>query len=416
MANMNSTFNPKLFIKIWIAFYIVIYSFPYPFSHIPLLSDLLLKYIVAVRDEFTFLIARSVLGHSDFIKPQNNGSGDTTFDYIELISFPIIALILAVFVLVLFRKKPWITKLFSWSLIYARYHVGLILISYGVAKFMAGQFPGPSIYTLEQTFGESSPMGLAWRFFGYSDTYKIFMGLSEVSAGILLLFRRTAVLGALLAIAVTTNIVLVNFSFDVPVKIMSSHLLIFSILILSPSIKVLLDFFILQKPAKLQTPGIYWKTKTQHRLWLGGKLLFAVLIPLMMIVGHFTAQTLMKRSSNQWEGAYSFSQNNLPDSAGVYWTNVIIDQKSLSVKTSGKNSHYYTIKDVNEDGEIHFVRTGKQEDPYLLKIIENPDGQYQFLVTLGNKEMDINTNRKMKSDYFLMQRGFNWVNEYPLNR
>ncbi|WP_439489675.1 hypothetical protein [Algoriphagus sp.] len=413
---MKSTFSPRLFLKTWIASYIVVYAFPSPFNFIPFLHEILLKYIVAVRDEITTVIARLVLGQPDFKKPQMNGSGDTTFNYLELISFPLIALLLTILVLIIFRKKPWISKLFSWSIIYARYYVGLILISYGVAKFMIGQFPSPGIYTLEQTFGESSPMGLAWRFFGYSDTYKIFMGLSEVSAGLLLLFRRTAVLGALMSVAVTTNIVLVNFSFDVPVKLMSSHLLFFSLLILLPSLKVLLDFFILQKPTRLYTPGIVWKTRAQRKLWIAGKLIFAVLLPLMLISGHFLSQTMRARKLNQWEGAYTFSQNNLPDSAGVYWTNVMIDQNSMNVKTSGKNDHYYTIEDFNEEGEIYFVRSANQEDPYFLKILENSVGEYQLLVTLGEQQMDITATRKKKSDYLLMNRGFNWINEYPFNR
>lgn len=413
---MNSTFRPKLFLKTWIAFYIVVYAFPTPFSHIPYFNEFILKYIVAIRDAFTILIARSVLGHPDFVKPPMNGSGDTSFHYMELVSFPILALILAVLMLIFFRKKPWLTKVFSWSLIYARYHVGLILISYGVIKFMIGQFPSPGIYTLEQTFGDSSPMGLAWRFLGYSDTYKAFMGLSEVTAGFLLLFRRTATLGALLSIAVTTNIVLVNFSFDVPVKLMSSHLLFFSILILLQSAKALIDFFILQKPSRLQTPAIAWKTSSQRNLWLAGKILFAGLLPLFMVAGHFIAQPMMRRRANPWEGAYTFSQNNLPDSAGVYWTNVMIDQNRLEVKTSGKNNHYYTIQDYNEDGDIYFVSRGKQEDPHLLQILETPDGEYQLLVTLGEKQTDITAKRKKRSDYLLMQRGFNWVNEYPFNR
>lgn len=413
---MNPTFNPKLFPKTWLAFYIVIYAFPFPFSYIPYLNEFLLKYLVAIRDEFTIRIARIVLGNPDYVKPPMNGSGDTTFNYMELVSFPLMALFMAVAVLIIFRKKPWVTKLYSWSLIYARYYVGLILISYGVAKFMIGQFPSPGIYTLEQTFGESSPMGLAWRFFGYSDTYKIFMGLSEITAGFLLLFRRTAVLGALMSIAVTTNIVLVNFSFDVPVKLMSSHLLFFSILILLPSVKVLLEFFILQRPTRLVTPGINWKTKTQRNLWFGAKLVFAGLIPLLMIVGHFLSQSYRRGTINEWEGAYTATQSNLPESAGVYWTNVMIEQNRLDVKTSGKNSHYYTIRDYNEDGDIYFIRTDKQEEPYLLKIKENEDGEYQLLVSMGEKLMDVTTTRKQRKDYPLIQRGFNWINEYPFNR
>ncbi|WP_255505109.1 hypothetical protein [Algoriphagus sp. Y33] len=39
---------------------------------------------------------------------------------------------------------------------------------------------------------------------------------------------------------------------------------------------------------------------------------------------------------------------NLPDSAGAYWTQVMIAQNRIYVKTSGKNEHYYTIENFDE--------------------------------------------------------------------
>jgi hypothetical protein len=65
-------------------------------------------------------------------------------------------------------------------------------------------------------------MGLAWTFLGFSKAYNYFMGIAEAGGGLLLLFRRTAIFGVLLSMIVTSNIVAINFCFDVPVKLYSS--------------------------------------------------------------------------------------------------------------------------------------------------------------------------------------------------
>lgn len=57
-------------------------------------------------------------------------------------------------------------------------------------------------------------MGLLWNFIGASAAYTIFTGVAEVLGGLLLVARRTALLGALVCIGVMSNVVLLNFSYD----------------------------------------------------------------------------------------------------------------------------------------------------------------------------------------------------------
>ncbi|MFY9224894.1 MAG: hypothetical protein WAQ98_19635, partial [Blastocatellia bacterium] len=68
---------------------------------------------------------------------------------------------------------------------------------------------------LIQPFGDASPMGLAWTFMGASYSYNFFAGMGEMLAGFLLIFPQTATLGALVAIGVISNIVMLNFSYDI---------------------------------------------------------------------------------------------------------------------------------------------------------------------------------------------------------
>src|SRR5262249_15206059 len=95
---------------------------------------------------------------------------------------------------------------------------------------------------------DSSPMGLLWTFMGFSKPYTVFAGLSETIGGVLLFFRRTATLGAMILVAVIGNIVLMNFSYDVPVKIFSSNLLLMALFLLAPDLSRIANVVVLNRP------------------------------------------------------------------------------------------------------------------------------------------------------------------------
>ncbi|GAB3523403.1 DoxX family protein [Emticicia fontis] len=101
-----------------------------------------------------------------------------------------------------------------------RMYLAWIIMSYGLAKVFAGQFP-QLMANMDARMAELSPMRVAWAFFGYSKGYQIFLGWGEVIPAFLLLFRRTALLGALLMVVVMLNVWLVNIFFDVCVKLNS---------------------------------------------------------------------------------------------------------------------------------------------------------------------------------------------------
>jgi hypothetical protein len=80
-------------------------------------------------------------------------------------------------------------------------------------------------------------MDALWAWMGISPAYNIYAGLAECIAGFLLFFRRTTPLGALAAAAVLSNVVMMNFAYDVPVKILSTHLLLMSAFQLAPDLQ-----------------------------------------------------------------------------------------------------------------------------------------------------------------------------------
>jgi hypothetical protein len=83
---------------------------------------------------------------------------------------------------------------------------------------------------------------------GYSRAYSFCAGAIEVLAGLLLCFRRTATLGALIACGVLSNVAMLNLCYDVQLKSFSLHLLLIAFVILVPDLRRLADLFILNRP------------------------------------------------------------------------------------------------------------------------------------------------------------------------
>lgn len=119
------------------------------------------------------------------------------------------------------RKRPrasWVEPSLHLLL---RYSIILGLGSYAWAKLVPQQFPPLSGVSLEMRVGELAPPSLLWSFMQYSRPYSLFGGAMELVAILLLCFRRTTTLGALLCLVVMTNVMALNFMYDVTIKLYS---------------------------------------------------------------------------------------------------------------------------------------------------------------------------------------------------
>ncbi len=55
-------------------------------------------------------------------------------------------------------------------------------------------------------------------FFGRSYAYNIFIGLTELAVGVLVVFKRTRLIALLISLGVCLNIFIINFEFDLPMS------------------------------------------------------------------------------------------------------------------------------------------------------------------------------------------------------
>ena len=117
------------------------------------------------------------------------GSSDKAAYFIMVFIFLIFSLLVSVIWSFLEKNKAKYEKLNYWFFILLRYFLALTLLSYGLSKVFFTQFSEPSVRKLIQTFGQFTPMDLAWIFFGFSKGYQIFIGIGQIT-GALLLFSK----------------------------------------------------------------------------------------------------------------------------------------------------------------------------------------------------------------------------------
>jgi hypothetical protein len=178
-----------------------------------------------------------------------NGSGDTSWAWTQLWLFLGIAVIACVAWSVLDRRRKQYDRLAFWLRMIVRYYLAIVALSYGIIKLFALQMPFPTISQLATPLGDLLPMRFSWLFLGYSLPYQFFSGAMETVAGLLLLHRRTVTAGLFAATGAFLNVVMINLSYDVPVKLFSMHLLFASLFLLALDSKRLLGFLVLNKGA-----------------------------------------------------------------------------------------------------------------------------------------------------------------------
>jgi uncharacterized membrane protein YphA (DoxX/SURF4 family) len=248
--------------------YFVLYSFPYPFDLIPWLGgafgwDRLFSKMTLWTGAHIF----------HFQQPLSVRQGDSL--YVWTLNFVVIALSALVVCLwsVLDRQRQDYRYLRQWLWLYVRVCLGLILIGYGAIKVVKVQFSDLALWRLMETYGESSSMGLLWSFMGYSKTYNLFTGLVEFTAGALLFIPRVASLGALLSIGAMMNVLVLNLSYDVPVKLYSFNYLLMGLFLISKESRRLLNVFVLNRSAEPSMDVPFFRRRWLNQCLLGGQVL-----------------------------------------------------------------------------------------------------------------------------------------------
>ncbi|HEY8379149.1 MAG TPA: hypothetical protein VIK91_21800, partial [Nannocystis sp.] len=225
---------------------------------IPVVEEPLTTAWMAVWAALTPVLGRLV-GIEGPIDTIPNGSSDMTWNYLQQLCYLVVAAVATIAWVARVRRQATYEAMLAWVRIVLRYGLSLMMFSYGLIKVFPLQFEPLGPIHLARTYGESTPSGLLWTFMGYSPAYTVFTGLAEVLAAALLLSRRTATLGALLAVGVLANVAMMNFCYDVPVKIYSSVFLLMALFLAGQDLPRIVDVFVRNRaptPAELSQPAL----------------------------------------------------------------------------------------------------------------------------------------------------------------
>jgi len=182
-----------------------------------------------------------------------NGSGDTSWAWTQLWLYLSLAAIGCVVWSLLDAKRTQYARLAFWLRMIVRYYIAAAALSYGIIKLFLLQMPFPTLSQLATPLGDLLPMRFSWLFIGYSVPYQFFSGVMETTAGLLLLYRRTVTAGLFAATGAFLNVVMINLSYDVPVKIYAFHLLLACLFLLALDAPRLVRLLVLNQPVPATT-------------------------------------------------------------------------------------------------------------------------------------------------------------------
>ncbi len=368
-------------------------------------------------------------------KLHGGGSGDKALDWLAGGLMLALALLLTFLWTLRAETRPAATRSLAyprtllWFHLLLRLALGYAMLNYGMVKVFPLQMGPPLLATLNAPLGHTSPMTMLWTLIGLNPVYETICGLAEVAAGILIVFRRTALLGTLLTAFLSTNIVLYNFCYDVPVKLYALHLLLMSLVLLVPATPVLFGFFFLHRPV---TPRERW-TKPAGRLRIQVETLVIVIV-LVLILGQGIAQlaplsmTMARSIANPsvWTGQWHLDSAILKGAPFAYATGDGQPMTDLFLEPSGRA----TVRDAATvlwrartqfDDKKHTVKLSCTGHPGSAEYaIAQPDPTHLLLTPTGKDaktEPILALSRvPLPRSYPLLDRGFHFINEWGLER
>jgi hypothetical protein len=415
------TFAEKFALRFFAVLFIF-YIFPFPLS----LADFPDVWWNAVLKKVIPWIGANLLHLKDPITIFPNGSGDTTYNYVLLLTQFVFSFVAACIWSVMDGKRRRYDRLHYWLRVLVRYFLMYNMFVYGFAKVFHLQMSTPSLSTLITPLGDKSPMGLAWAYMGFSAGFSAITGWAEVFAGLLLIFRRTVTIGAIVNIIVTINIVAINFCFDVPVKLFSSMLLLMSVFLLAPDVKRLAGLFLFNKAVSPKLYPNYHGRKRWFRI--------SSLVLKFLVIAFF----LYSNVANSLAGVKTWGDKRpSPPLYGIYDAQLIVRNNDTVAPLRSDYTRWQTLVIQYANGAV--VRFANDSTKYFAFEVDSL--KKTAIVYSYEKDAHHSTlNYRVKGDtlelsgkYFndsvlfsftkrdlknirLLNRGFHWINEYPYHR
>ncbi len=401
-------------------------------------------------DTVIFWIGKDLFNiQSIIISPYDGEHNDRTYVYLLYFSITVVAVLGTIIWSLLDRKRQNYRVLYYWFTAIIRYYLAFTMFLFALYKFFKVQFPDLGFYTLTERVGDMSPMHLAWAFYGHSYEYNVFMGVAE-GAALLLFFRRTTALGAILIMAALANVIAVNYSYDVHAKMYPTALFIMALILFLRDAKSIFGFFFSDQSISL--PII--KEPVYKKSWvrISKSMLKVVVIGYFLIASIKSTMSYknsieeLLQAKSEYSGFYdiesfALNEDTLSLENPLRWREFIIGDGIMEAVRFKEDSVafvnirpdkrelllYGDLTDLSQKRQEIYNELGIGDEIYYgmdsilvarKKIsrfsLENPDtNTLQLKGIIGNDSVFITARRRPLdlNEFRLMQRRFNWINE-----
>ncbi|MBA0046613.1 hypothetical protein [Mycobacteroides sp. LB1] len=351
-----------------------------------------------------------------------SAGGDLVWMWCYHLGWIVVALLITALWTALDRHRPNYRRLAASLWVFARFGLAMSMITYGMAKAIPTQMGFMALPDRQlQLVGDTSLFNTLWGFMGASEPYSIATGLVELVSGLLLLWNRTWVLGALGSVFAMGQVFLLNMTYDVPVKQVSGELFLIAIAVTAPMWPnlVRVAFNRGTQPAQL------WRVLGADRRWLlktgivlkfGLASVMTVLIAFQSLVVSSTYKTPTSSLDGVWH-ATSFTidgrEATLNQVEPAPWPNVAISHRDkvaeFSVMTfvsqtpDGRTSSW-TLK---IDGDRLELRKRESDPPQQILNVRQPSPD-QLVLTgeVDGKRVEGTYERRFMER---SQSGFRWI-------
>ena len=286
-----------------------------------------------------------------------------------------------------------------------RYRLAIAVFAYGFIKFFPLQSPYPSISNLNTAYGDLTDWKMFSQSLGIVPGYQSFLGGVEIFAGLALLWRKTASIGAFFVIVFTGNVFFSNLAYTGGEYVYSFYLITLAIFVFWYDLKRLADlttFEVKAFPNQYKPTFIKGSLKVSVYLFKGLVLFLFFGLYSFQIASDFNAKNIyhypttpgLKDAAGIYQVA-SFVINNdtLPHSKTdtVRWNDVVFEtwntisirvNKNIVVDTANVESVTLAEKDRNYEAE---GTAGRLYYSYTTD-------------TVNNKLILINKNKHYKDD------------------
>ncbi|WP_027395828.1 DoxX family protein [Aquimarina latercula] len=411
--------SSKIFLR-FIFLYLLFYIYPYGFEYIRELdtSDISFWQGITVWFGETFL-------SWEFDKQNLLNGFDSKYDYSRFLLITVLSIIgtIAWILIDTKFKLNYNQKLKTLTRTILRYHIGLTLIIYGLAKVFMLQFGEMDLDRLENTIGNHNGMSYLWTFMSYSKFYTMTTGWVEVIGGVLLLFRRSTFIGAFILFIAMINVVIIDIGYDVRVKMFAIHLLVMTVLLISNDLKRMINFFILNKPT---VPIIELPLFTNPKTKKIGYILKACILLYFTISSSINFSNRIKsQTANRYPSMTGFHQveiqmvngDTIPKSTNIRWKNISINGSSyrpetLKIIQEDKKQLYFLFEADTIKRTIDFHEyndSEKKANSFTYDRLD--DNVFIFKGSYKGDSIWVRTKAKTFKNYRLTKSGMRWITD-----